>query len=132
MAGWQEKEKIKTTKKKYNAMKRRAMKIQSNNPVGAFAGAKNVTTPVLANADGTSNTAGDVAGESSGTPWWGVVGSIGNTVSGLLGAIFPFFDKRNNSTTIVKNDSNDMFKYLIFGVLAVVVIMLVFRLTAKK
>lgn len=113
-------------------MKRRAMKIQSNNPVGAFAGAKNVTTPVLANADGTSNTAGDVAGESSGTPWWGVVGSIGNTVSGLLGAIFPFFDKRNNSTTIVKNDSNDMFKYLIFGVLAVVVIMLVFRLTAKK
>lgn len=113
-------------------MKRRVMKIQTNNPVGAFAGAKNVTTPVLANADGTDNTAGDVAGESGGTAWWQIAGSIGNTVSGLLGSIFPFFDKRNNSTTIVKNDSNDMFKYLIFGVLAIVVIMLVFRLTAKK
>lgn len=114
-------------------MKRRAMKIQSNNPVGAFAGAKNVTTPVLANTDGTSNTAGDVAGESSGTPWWGVVGSIGNTVSGLLGAIFPFFDKRNQATAqVVPNNSNDIFKYLIFGVLAIVVILLVFRFTAKK
>lgn len=113
-------------------MKRRVMKIQSNNPVGAFAGAKNVTTPILANADGTDNTAGEAAGESGGTPWWQIVGSVGNTVNGLLGSIFPFFDKRNNSTTIVKNDSNDMFKYLIFGVLAIVVIMLVFRLTAKK
>lgn len=113
-------------------MKRRVMKIQTNNPVGAFAGAKNVTTPVLANADGTDNTAGEAVGKSGGTPWWQVVGSVGNTVSGLLGSIFPFFDKRNNSTTIVKNDSNNMFKYLIFGVLAIVVIMLVFRLTAKK
>lgn len=123
---------MKQQRKTDNTMKRRVMKIQSNNPVGAFAGARNVTTPVLANADGTSNSEDNADGESGGTPWWQVVGSVGNTVSGLLGSIFPFFDKRNNSTTIVKNDSNDMFKYLIFGVLAIVVIMLVFRLTAKK
>lgn len=109
------------------------MKIQSNNPVGAFAGAKNVTTPVLANADGTDNTAGETAGESSGTPWWDIVGSVGKTVSGLLGSIFPFFDKRNQATAqVVPNNSNDIFKYLIFGVLAIVVILLVFRFTAKK
>lgn len=114
-------------------MKRRVMKIQTNNPVGAFAGAKNVTTPVLANADGTSNTNDEGDTENSGTPWWGIVGSVGNTVSGLLGSIFPFFDKRNQATAqVVPNNSNDIFKYLIFGVLAIVVILLVFRFTAKK
>lgn len=112
-------------------MKKRVMKIQSNNPVGAFAGARNVVTPVLANADGTSNTNDEEDPENDGTPWWRIVGSIGDTVSGVLGAVFPFFDKRNNTTTIVKNDGNDMFKYLIFGVLAIVVIMLVFRFTRK-
>ena len=113
-------------------MKRRVMKIQSNNPVGAFAGAKNVTTPVLANADGTNNSEDNADGESSGTPWWQVVGSVGNTVSGLLGSIFPFFDKRNQATAqVVPNNSNDIFKYLIFGVLAIVIILLVFRMTKK-
>lgn len=114
-------------------MKKRVMKIQSNNPVGAFAGSKNVTTPILANADGTDNTAEAAAGESGGTAWWEIAGSIGNTVSGLLGSIFPFFDKRNQATAqVVPNNSNDIFKYLIFGVLAIVVILLVFRFTAKK
>lgn len=114
-------------------MKRRVMKIQTNNPVGAFAGAKNVTTPVLANADGTSNTNDEGDTENSGTPWWDIVGSVGNTVNGLLGSIFPFFDKRNQATAqVVPNNSNDIFKYLIFGVLAIVAIMLIFRFMAKK
>lgn len=113
-------------------MKKRVMKIQSDNPIGAFAGAKNVTTPVLANADGTSNSEDNTDGESGGTPWWQIVGSVGNTVSGLLGSIFPFFDKRNQATAqVVPNNNNDIFKYLIFGVLAIVVILLVFRMTKK-
>lgn len=114
---------------------KKTIKIACNNPLGAYSGAV-VTREPVANADGnpahynTNDDDNDDDGEK--TPWWEVVGSIGNTVSGVLGSVFPFFNKSNQGTaTIVKTDSNDMFKYLIFGVLAIVALLLVFRFTRK-
>lgn len=116
-------------------MKLKTTKIPCGNPLGAMA----CREPALANADGnpatynadgsTSSTGGNNRSNLPG--WVNSVTSIGDTVSGLLGSIFPFFDKRNQGATIVPNNNDSLFKYLIFGTLAIVLILLIFRLTKK-
>lgn len=119
-------------------MKLKTTKIPCGNPLGAMA----YREPVFANADGnqatyntndsTSSTGGSSGNNGSNLPGWvNSVTSIGDTVSVLLGSIFPFFDKQNQRATVVPNSNDSLFKYLIFGTLAIVLILLIFRLTKK-